>query len=48
MSLIEAKNLIKNIEKELSPDSFSNVTIKLSDKDVTISVNTILMGKIKD
>lgn len=37
----------KNIEKKLSPDPFSKVTIKLSEKDFITSVNTILCKKLK-
>jgi DNA-binding response OmpR family regulator len=37
----------KNIEKKLSPDPFSKVTIKLSEKDFITSVNTILCENLK-
>lgn len=37
----------KNIEKKLTPDPFSKVTIKLSEKDFITSVNTILCKNLK-
>jgi YesN/AraC family two-component response regulator len=37
----------KNIEKKLSPDPFSKVTIKLSEKDFITSVNTILCKSLQ-
>ena len=37
----------KNIEKKLSPDPFSKVTIKLSEKDFIGSVNAILCTNLK-
>ena len=36
-----------NIIKKLSPDPFSKVTIKLSEKDFIISLNEILLKKLK-
>ncbi|HEY1193200.1 response regulator transcription factor [Flavobacterium sp.] len=43
-NLISLKN---NIEKKFSPDPFSKITIKLSEKDFITSLNEILIKKIK-
>jgi DNA-binding response OmpR family regulator len=43
-SVIELK---KSIEKKFSPDPFSKVTIKLSEKDFLISLNEILIKNLK-
>ncbi|CAD0006625.1 response regulator transcription factor [Flavobacterium salmonis] len=43
-NLISLKN---NIEKKFSPDPFSKITIKLSEKDFITSLNEILIQKIK-
>ena len=43
-NLILLKN---NIEKKFSPDPFSKITIKLSEKDFITSLNEILIQKIK-
>lgn len=43
-NLISLKN---NIEKKFSPDPFSKITIKLSEKDFITSLNEILVKKIK-
>ncbi|CAM3763645.1 response regulator transcription factor [Flavobacterium chungbukense] len=43
-NLIFLKN---NIEKKFSPDPFSKVTIKLSEKDFITSLNEILIQKMK-
>lgn len=43
-NLIFLKN---NIEKKFSPDPFSKITIKLSEKDFITSLNEILVQKIK-
>lgn len=37
----------KNIEKKFTPDPFSKVTIKLSKKDLIVSLNEILLKNIK-
>jgi DNA-binding response OmpR family regulator len=40
-------DLTKNIEKKFSPDPFSKITIKLSEKDFLTSLNEILIKKMK-
>lgn len=48
--IYKIKNLLdlkKNIEKKFSPDPFSKITIKLSEKDFLTSVNEILIKKMK-
>lgn len=48
--IYKINNLIflkKNIEKKFSPDPFSKITIKLSEKDFITSLNEILIKKMK-
>ncbi|MCR4029667.1 MULTISPECIES: DNA-binding response regulator [Flavobacterium] len=48
--IFKINNLISlktNIEKKFSPDPFSKITIKLSEKDFITSLNEILIKKIK-
>lgn len=48
--IYKTHNLItlkSNIEKKLSPDPFSKVTIKLSEKDFILSLNDVLIKKLK-
>jgi YesN/AraC family two-component response regulator len=48
--LLKIKNILNlkaQIEKKNSPDPFSKVTIKLSEKDFLVSINTILAKNIK-
>lgn len=48
--IYKIKNLIelkKNIEKKFSPDPFSKITIKLSEKDFISSLNEILIKNMK-
>jgi DNA-binding response OmpR family regulator len=40
-------NLKKNIEKKFSPDPFSKITIRLSEKDFMTTLNEILIKNIK-
>ncbi|TDD95057.1 response regulator [Flavobacterium cellulosilyticum] len=40
-------DLKKNIEKKFSPDPYSKITIKLSEKDFISSLNEILINNIK-
>ena len=40
-------SLKKNIEKKYSPDPFSKVTIKLSEKDFLTSLNEVLVKHLK-
>jgi DNA-binding response OmpR family regulator len=49
--LLKIKNILNlkaQIEKKNSPDPFSKVTIKLSEKDFIVSINTILAKNIKN
>ena len=41
-------NLKAQIEKKYSPDPFSKFPIKLSEKDLLVSINTILAKNIKN
>lgn len=48
--IYKIKNLIdlkKNIEKKFTPDPFSKITIKLSEKDFLTSLNEILIKNMK-
>lgn len=48
--ILKIKNILslaENIEKKFSPDPFSKITIKLSNKDFIESVNEILLKNIK-
>ena len=40
-------NLKKHIENEFTPDPFSKITIKLSEKDFILSINSILSKNMK-